>query len=204
MLPPYLWPPTWVKAMIRPQVSVDASPRLPTPHLLLGPFYPLEPARAPAATLWHGEETPSVHRMRLSGVVRRLDGRPVPDALVEIWHADWLGRYRHPSAPDHHLVHSGFDGYGRMATDSEGTYLFSTVVPGSYHQGGVLRAPHVHFQVTTRYDRLVTQAFIRLEGAPPRDPWLDAVRRPDALIANVIRETHDVMELQWNITLAIS
>jgi len=81
---------------------------------------------------------------------------------------------------------------------------FLTIIPGSYHQGGLVRAPHVHFQVTTRQDRYVTQVFIPVNGVRPRDRWLDAVRRPEALVANVIRQSPDAVELEWNIFLAIS
>lgn len=63
----------------------------------------------------------------VSGRVLDGDGRPVPDALVEIWQADPSGAYR-----------EGY-GWGRCGTDDEGRYSFVTAKPGSV-QG---QAPHV-------------------------------------------------------------
>jgi len=61
---------------------------------------------------------------------------PIPDATVEIWHADAGGAY------------SGFDAEGTFLrgaqkADGEGLATFKTIYPGSYPG----RTPHIHMKV---------------------------------------------------------
>src|ERR687889_1918590 len=68
-------------------------------------------------------------RIIVLGRVLDSDGRPVPNALVEVWQANAGGRYRHvvdnwPAPLDPHL-----DGLGRVVTDDLGRYEFMTIKP---------------------------------------------------------------------------
>jgi len=67
----------------------------------------------------------------LEGVVYDAEGKPVPDAMIEIWQANAAGRYASPDddRPDVPLD-EGFIGFGRAATDENGLYRFRTVRPG--------------------------------------------------------------------------
>ncbi len=64
--------------------------------------------------------------IQLHGVVTDGHGKPVPDALLEIWQADADGVI--PKATGS-LRRDGwtFTGWGRASTDGEGRYIFSTV-----------------------------------------------------------------------------
>ena len=135
-----------------------AAPLPATPADDFGPYYPPD---------WRGEIDPDLtrfggapaagERLRLSGVVREQSGRPVVDAVVEIWQADGGGRYRHPGVPES-LRDRSFQGYGRSTTDASGRYEFITVMPG--HYGG--RPPHIHFRLAQPgRAEFVTQMYFR-------------------------------------------
>ena len=105
--------------------------------------------------------------IRLHGRVLDGAGEPVPDALVELWQAGPDGMVVQRSGS---LRRDGFTftGWGRAATDSTGTYTFTTVTPG---------APFFALTVFARglLDRLFTRAY--LPGHP--DDKLLASLDPD-------------------------
>ena len=71
-------------------------------------------------------------RISIEGRVLDGDGKPVNDALVEIWQADSKGRYGGKR----------FRGFGRSATDDAGGFRFHTIQPGRVPgPGGKLQAP---------------------------------------------------------------
>ena len=73
-------------------------------------------------------------RVSIEGRVLDGDGKPVNDALVEIWQADSRGKYGGKR----------FRGFGRSATDSNGAFRFHTIKPGRVPgPGGKLQAPHI-------------------------------------------------------------
>ncbi len=110
-------------------------------------------------------------RILLKGHVLDGDGQPVPDALIEIWQANACGRYiqkndQHPAPLD-----PNFRGTGRVLTDRNGEYRFTTIKPGAYPWRNHLNAwrpQHIHFSLfgTTFLSRLVTQMYF------PGDPLL--------------------------------
>lgn len=110
---------------------------------------------------------------------RILDGagQPVPDALLEIWHADPEGRYDAP----------GFRGFGRAATNEDGAYAFRTLKPGrAPGPGDSLQASHIAVSVLARglLKRLVTRIYFEGDDGLDADPVLQLVppdRRPSLL-----------------------
>lgn len=109
--------------------------------------------------------------IRLHGVVRDGAGDPVPDALLEIWHADSEGRISQEPGSLHRDGFT-FTGWGRAATDATGHYSFSTVTPGATGPG---QAPFVAVTVFARglLNRLFTRAY--LPGDLDEDPLLASV-----------------------------
>src|SRR5262245_62130466 len=72
--------------------------------------------------------------LTIEGRVLDGEGKPVPDALIEIWQADADGQYSS----------SNFRGFGRAATDAEGRFRFLTIRPGAVHDRcGGQQAPHI-------------------------------------------------------------
>ena len=114
---------------------------------------------------------PAGERILVAGRVLDEDGRPVRGALVEVWQANAAGRYRHKLDQHHAPLDPNFDGCGRMITDAEGRYRFTSVKPGAYpwgNQHNAWRPAHIHFSLFGGglLSRLVTQMYF------PGDPLL--------------------------------
>ncbi len=156
-----------------------------TPGQILGPFYPL------------GELAPNSDLTRISGRsghaegqvlnvmgrVLNLSGEPVRNAKVEVWQANTYGRYTHPSDPNPAPLDPNFDGAAILTTDSEGRYRFKTIKPAAYPAGpNMMRPAHIHFQVTGRQDRLVTQMYFENDPYNAVDPFLNSAARKELLV----------------------
>lgn len=116
---------------------------------------------------------------------RVLDGagQPVPDALVETWQADPDGRFDHPDDPRGLVpAAAGFRGFGRSATDPDGSYRIVTFRPGPLPcPGGGTEAPHLDVSVFARglLDRVVTRIYFPGDAeANGGDPVLSSIADP--------------------------
>ncbi len=69
-------------------------------------------------------------RITIDGRITDADGKPVDDALVEIWQANAHGRYDHPDDTQDLPLDPGFKGFGRVPTDAAGRFRFTTIKPG--------------------------------------------------------------------------
>jgi protocatechuate 3,4-dioxygenase, alpha subunit len=120
--------------------------------------------------------------IQLHGVVADGDGRPVPDALLEIWQADSDGSIPQ-TAGSLHRDGWTFTGWGRASTDDSGRYSFSTVQPGAVSPGA---APFFMITVFARglLNRLFTRAYVPGEHLA-NDPLLSSLpaERRNTLIA---------------------
>jgi len=151
-----------------------------TPGQTIGPFFGY------ALPFDRGNELVppgSPNAIQFSGVVFDGDGRPVPDALLEIWQADAEGRIPN-SVGSLHRDGWTFTGWGRASTDDGGRYGFSTVVPGATCQGA---APFIMITVFARglLNRLFTRAYVPGEWLA-NDPLLASLsaERRDTLVAS--------------------
>jgi protocatechuate 3,4-dioxygenase alpha subunit len=112
------------------------------------------------------------------------DGVPVPDAVIEIWQANSFGKYDHSEDRQDKPTHSGFKGYGRVATDDEGRFCFRTIKPGPVPgPSGSTQAPHLVVSVFMRglLKRLVTRVYFPGDAEQAHDAILTLVapeRRP--------------------------
>jgi protocatechuate 3,4-dioxygenase alpha subunit len=128
----------------------------------------------------------------VEGVVYDADGKPVPDAMIEIWQANAAGRYASPDDGRLNLpLDEGFIGFGRAATNEGGLYRFKTVRPGSVPgPGNSLQAPHIAVSVFGRgvIKRLVTRIYFEDAAENPSDPILALVpaERRDTLVARQV------------------
>ena len=86
----------------------------------------------------------------MAGRVVDEDGRPVRDALIEVWQANAAGRYRHVKDDHPAPLDPNFTGAGRTITDAEGRYEFTTIKPGAYpwrNHDNAWRPAHIHFSI---------------------------------------------------------
>jgi protocatechuate 3,4-dioxygenase beta subunit len=153
--------------------------------------------------MWSGPRTEVVRRLLLRGRVLAANGHAAPGAMVELWHADPWGRYHHPSATGEPPL-AGFTGYGCVRTDAEGRFEFRSVVPGGYAGEGMHRAPHLHVQITGRYDRLVTQLFLPGHASNADDRSYLTLRDPSLVTLNVMSDpqTGADLALRWTAVLS--
>jgi protocatechuate 3,4-dioxygenase, beta subunit len=154
-----------------------------TPSTVAGPFYPLlnKPVDRDAdLTMIDGRSVrASGQVLYMVGQVLNIKGKPVKGVDVEIWQSNAAGRYDHPSDPNPAPIDPNFQGYGVTTTDAEGRYRFKTVKPGGYPvTQGWDRPPHIHFQLTGRADRLVTQMWFPGDPLNAQDRLFTILRPP--------------------------
>jgi catechol 1,2-dioxygenase len=144
-----------------------------TPRTIEGPLYVAgAPESVGFARLDDGTESDKAETLFMQGTVFDQDGRPVPGAKVEVWHANLLGNY---SFFDR--TQSEFNLRRSIVTDENGRYQFRSILPSGYGcppQGTTQqlldllgrhgqRPAHIHFFVTAPGHRKLTTQ-INIEG----------------------------------------
>jgi hypothetical protein len=78
-----------------------------------------------------------------------------------VWHANDAGEYDN----------EGFNLRGITYSNSQGFYMFETVLPGHYPNGGSFRPSHFHLKITPPgFDTLTTQLYFEGDEYIPTDP----------------------------------
>ena len=110
----------------------------PTKPDIEGPFYkPRSPERADLVE--QGTRGPLY---RLEGFVMTRSCRPIPGAILDLWHADENGDYDD----------DGFRYRGHQFVGADGRFRFDTILPGLYPE----RTRHYHFKVAAPRGRILT------------------------------------------------
>lgn len=147
-----------------------------TPSEEIGPMYPVTKPEDRGADLTRSADGKTVEGriLYLRGQVVDLTGAPIAGAEVEIWHADPHGRYPHPCDMNPAEIDPNFTGWAKIRTGPDGRYHLRSTKPGPYPTStpGWWRPPHIHFQVTTAHDRLVTQMYLPGEELNEQDELL--------------------------------
>jgi protocatechuate 3,4-dioxygenase beta subunit len=122
-------------------------------------------------------------RIIVHGRVMDEFGRPVRNALLEVWQANAGGRYRHKRDGYLAALDPNFGGCGRCLTDNQGRYFFRTIRPGPYpfpNNGSDWRPAHIHFSLFGEafVQRLVTQMYFEGDPLIPFCPMVNGI--PDA------------------------
>jgi protocatechuate 3,4-dioxygenase, alpha subunit len=156
-----------------------------TPSQTVGPFFHLALDRPEWADLAAGK--PAGERIVVEGRVIDGDGAPVADACLELWQANAAGRYAHPddTRADKPLD-PNFRGFGRVSTNADGGFRFTTIRPGPVPgRGNALQAPHIAVAVFARglLKQLHTRIYFAGETANDSDPVLLSIDDP------TVRET---------------
>lgn len=170
----------------------------------VGPFFSI-------GLNWHTPDNlaaPGVtgERFTIEGRVLDGDGKPVPDAVLELWQANAQGKYAHPDDPQQKPLEKGFTGYGRIPTSPDGKFRFTTIKPGKVPGPGAdnqLQAPHIAVSVFARglLRRLVTRIYFPDDPSNAADFALNLVEpaRRATLIAQNTSASPNALE--WNVIL---
>jgi protocatechuate 3,4-dioxygenase beta subunit len=145
---------------------------------------------------------PQGERIIVTGRVLEEDGRPVRNALIEIWQANAGGRYLHEGDRHPAPLDPSFSGAGRTLTDAEGRYEFVTVKPGAYpwkNHPNAWRPAHIHFSLFGRTfsQRLVTQMYFPGDSLFAYDPIFQSVRDARARERMVARFDLELTQPEW-------
>jgi len=144
-----------------------------TPRTIEGPLYVAgAPESVGFTRLDDGTESEQAEVLFMQGTVYGADGRPVPGAKVEVWHANLLGNY---SFFDR--TQSDFNLRRTIIADEHGRYGFRSIIPVGYGcppQGTTQqlldllgrhgqRPAHVHFFISAPGHRKLTTQ-INIDG----------------------------------------
>jgi protocatechuate 3,4-dioxygenase, beta subunit len=201
--PPYLHP-----AYASTVKRAPHKPLIPLPQTLselTGPVYgtdeigPLDNDLTKNAVV-NGE--PIGERIIVTGRILDEYNKPVPNALIEIWQANACGRYIHKNDQHPAPLDPNFTGAGRLLTDTNGEYRFTTIRPGAYpwrnHQNA-WRPAHIHFSVfgTNFISRLVTQMYFPGDPLLLLDPILQGIPDEAGRQRLVSAYAHDITQPEW-------
>lgn len=147
-----------------------------TPRTIEGPLYVAgAPVEKGFARLDDGSDKAG-HTLIMHGTVYGYNGEPVPDAAVEVWHANTKGFYSHfdPTGEQ-----QPFNMRRTILTDAQGRYKFQSIVPAGYgcppdgptqallnrlgRHGN--RPAHIHFFVSAEGHRKLTTQ-VNIDGDP--------------------------------------
>ncbi len=201
--PPYLYPDY--------KSTVTRSPQRPLVRLaqtlseLTGPVYgedaiqPLDNDMTRNAVK-NGE--PLGERIIVTGRVLDDTGRPVPNALIEVWQANAAGRYFHSVEQHDAPLDPNFTGTGRCMTDQNGEYKFTSIKPGAYPWGNhynAWRPSHIHFSVigVNFLQRLVTQMYFPGDPLLPIDPIYNSIPDEKGRRLLISQYDHDLTQPGW-------
>jgi protocatechuate 3,4-dioxygenase beta subunit len=174
------------------RAHAQARDATPTPSQTLGPFYPRSVAQRPAKVgpdLIVVEGSKVITKgtpLYLTGRVL-MQGRPIGNALVEIWQCDANAIYHHPDGGDEAHRDPAFQGYGQTRTAADGAFHFRTIEPVPYPG----RTAHIHVRVQSDpAGSFATQLYLPNQPGNERDViyrHLTPAERP--LVALVLKPT---------------
>ncbi len=152
----------------------EESDKRPTPWCELGPFYK---KRAPEGAMLRSEHDTGLP-LAVSGSVLDVRGEALPNATLEVWHADHFGHYDN----------EGYRYRRTVRPDSQGAYSFESVMPGHYPDRV---CQHVHYLVTAPgHKPLITQLYFAtdpvFEGDPDRNFHRDPLITSRELVRPVL------------------
>lgn len=173
-----------------------------TPSQTVGPFFHYDLPFKGGEELVSGKT--KGERIRVEGRVFDGDGKPLNDALIEIWQANSEGRYDHPEDNQEKSLDPEFHGWGRCPTDKDGKYFFNTVLPGPVPgPGNTLQAPHINVVVLARgmLRHLTTRIYFEGDKLNTDDPILSRV--PDARRATLIAKKQNGKSTVYNFDIVL-
>ena len=123
-------------------------------------------------------------KLMLSGLVLDANCNPIPNAIVDIWHAYPTtvnaADLTRADSVDYDNTSAEMHYRGQTATDADGRYSFQTKKPGWYLNGNRFRPTHIHVKVWVNgTERLTTQLYFKGDPYIEGDPWASDARALD-------------------------
>ncbi len=145
---------------------------------------------------------PIGERIIVTGRVLDDTGHPVENALLEVWQANATGRYRHVNDQHDAPLDPNFSGFGRILTNKQGEYRFTSIRPGAYpwrNHDNAWRPSHIHFSVfgSQFISRIVTQMYFPGDPLMPLDPIFNGIPDEKGRQRLIASYAHDVTEPAW-------
>lgn len=190
-------------------ISAPVRAVTPTSSQEMGPFYPVDHLPETDADLTRmagasgdAKGTP----INVIGRVLDMKGNPVANAKLEVWQANAGGRYRHPGDATNPIpLDPNFQGFAILRTDREGNFKFRTIKPGAYKiPDGRWRTPHIHLDVTTQHERIVTQMYFPGEKLNDTDFVLATADSKPSVISRAVEPLSsdpNALAFAWDIVL---
>jgi protocatechuate 3,4-dioxygenase alpha subunit len=166
----------------------------PTPSQTVGPYLHLGLTDARSISRIAGDGARG-ERVWLTFRVLDGEGVPVPDAMIELWQADFEGNYAYQ---DSSADGGAFGGFGRLATEEDGFCTFETIRPGRVPgPGKTVQAPHFNVSILGRgiLKRLSTRVYFAGEPANAADPILALV--PENRRATLFAQPDPARNSNW-------
>jgi catechol 1,2-dioxygenase len=170
--------------------AVHNSAKKGTKGTIEGPYYvPNAPTQNTPATIEKRADEPGTP-LKFHGNVTAVDGTPLKNAVIELWHADDLGFYSQyaPGLPEWNLR-------GTFIADENGYYEIHTIQPAPYQiptEGAcgqlisaagwhAWRPAHLHIKVTAPgYDLITTQLYF--DGGDYLDSDVAGAVKPELVL----------------------
>jgi protocatechuate 3,4-dioxygenase beta subunit len=176
----------------------------------LGPFYPIVRPADHDADLTHLKGRSGTAMGQPINVVGRIvdrHGNPIRNAEVELWQCNAAGRYDHPGdGANPAALDPNFQGFARLATDSDGQFKFRSVKPKDYDTPIGRRTPHIHFDISGHRERLVTQMYFPGEPLNDSDFLLKNASPRESVIAEAIDPLSgdpQALAFRWTVVLGV-
>lgn len=129
----------------------------------------------------------------VNGVVRDSDGRPVPDAIVYVYHTDQRGYYSTNTAQRDQAPRL----FGYLKSDAQGRYEFRTIKPGGYPDSQVPQ--HIHYEVTPPGRPIIVTEFF-FPDDPRLKPGHRAQAERDKMLATLSRDADGTQRATFDIS----
>lgn len=141
-------------------------------------------------------------RIVVEGTVTDENGQPVPNTMIEIWQANSTGRYHHPGDQHDAPLDPHFHGAGRVFTDTDGKYRYTSIKPGAYpwrNHHNAWRPNHIHYSLFGAgfASRIITQMYFEGDPLLAYDPIYNIVPDQAARERLIAKFDLSLTEPEW-------
>lgn len=168
----------------------------------IGPFYPIERlAEEDADLTWiKGHSQRAIGNViEVTGRVLDRFGKPVSGARLELWQCNAAGRYAHSGDISTMPLDPNFQGYASIKTGDKGEWRITTIKPAAYDSPIGKRTPHIHFDISGKNHRLISQMYFADDHAMNTTDTLYKMLGDDAITS--VARMDAPAKYHWDVVL---